>query len=408
MWLPPARSPDASLLLRTRGLRAFADGFISLVLPFYLTELGYDAFEVGLIATATLLGSGLLTLLTGLHAWRFRVSRLLAAATWAMIATGVLFVATTAFWPLVLVALVGPLNPSNGDVSVFSPLEQTVMAHAVADTHRTSWFARYNLVGSLVGALGALAAGLPSLLSPAFGLPTLAALQAMFVLYALIGVALLVLYRGLAGARGRAHEPVVATPLGASRGIVYRLAALFSLDAFGGGFIVQSLLALWLHQRFGLSEAETGVLFFVSGLLAAGSFLVAAPLARRIGLVNTMVFTHLPSNLLLIAVPFMPTTSLAVACLLARSALSSMDVPTRTSYVMAVVAPGERASAAAITSVPRSLASAMSPALSGWMLGLSAFGWPLVVAGGLKTLYDILLLVMFQRVKPPEEREKER
>jgi MFS family permease len=405
MLLPPTRSSDAPLLLATRGLRAFADGFISLVLPFYLTVLGFDAFQVGLVATVTLLGSGSLTLVAGIYAWRFRTSSLLQVAAASMVLAGVAFVALSDFWPLLLVALFGPLNPTSGDVSVFSPLEHSLLAHAVDDSHRTAWFARYNLVGSLMGALGALAAGMPSLLSGALNLSSKGALQAMFVLYALIGVAVCFAYRRLAGAKDRTAEQKAA-PLGASRPIVLRLAGVFALDAFGGGFVVQSLLALWLHQRFGLSEAGAGLLFFTTGVLGALSFLAAAPLARRIGLINTMVYTHLPSNLLLALAPFMPDLASALGCLLVRSLLASMDIPTRTSYVMAVVSPGERAAAAAMTAVPRSFASGLSPMLAGYLLGLSTFGWPLIAAGALKTVYDLLLLAMFSQIRPPEERAR--
>ena len=225
----------------------------------------------------------------------------------------------------------------------------------------------------------------------------------MFALYALLGFASYVLYRRLPERREQPRA-VPPQPLGPSRRIVLALAALFSLDAFGGGFIVQSLLALWLFNRFGLSLAAAGSFFFWSGVLSAGSYLAAARIARRIGLVNTMVFTHLPSNILLILVPFAPSLGLALALLLLRSALSQMDVPTRSSYVMAIVQPAERPAAASMTSVPRSLASAASPALAGYLLSMSAFGWPLVAAGALKILYDLLLLAYFRNVRPPEER----
>jgi predicted MFS family arabinose efflux permease len=217
----------------------------------------------------------------------------------------------------------------------------------------------------------------------------------------MLGLISLVLYNRLSRSLEETHQ--ARAPLRESRRIVYTLAALFSLDAFGGGFVVQSLLALWLFQRFDLSVATAGTIFFWTGVCSAGSYLVAVPLARRFGLVNTMVFTHLPANMLLVLVPFMPTLPLAILLLLARSALSQMDVPTRTSYVMAVVPPAERPAAASVTSVPRSLASAASPLLSGYLLGLSTFGWPLVIAGALKAIYDVLLLALFAKVKPPEE-----
>jgi MFS family permease len=400
--LPADAKPEARLLLLGRALRAFGDGFISLLLPVYLALLGFDAFEVGLLTAATLAGSAALTLLVGFRAHRHAPRLLLVAATLLMIGTGVGFTLETRFWPLVVIGFVGTLNPSSGDVSLFLPLEQAMLADAVSDRSRTAVFAAYSLVGSLVAALGSLAAGLPELAVAAGAASLLRAVQGMFALYALLGFASYFLYRRLPE-RPPHRAAAPAVPLGPSRGIVLTLAALFSLDAFGGGFIVQSMLALWLFQRYGLSLAAAGVFFFWSGLLAAASYLAASRIALRIGLVNTMVFTHLPSNLLLMLAPFAPSLPIALALLLMRSALSSMDVPTRTSYVMAVVTPAERAAAASVTSVPRSLAAAASPVVSGYLLALSVFGWPLVAAGGLKVVYDLLLLMMFRHRRPPEE-----
>jgi MFS family permease len=404
-WLPPGTSPDAALILAARGVRAFTDGYVALLLPYYLTLLGYSAFQVGLIATATLLGSGLLTLLAGLFAYRFRIHAMLTAACLLMLGTGFGFAAITDFWPLLLIAVVGTLNPSSGDVSVFLPLEQSLLSHAARSEQRTALFARYSLVGNLVGALGALAAAIPGVIAQWHLLDLKAATQAMFVLYGLSGLIALALYRRLAAAGARGDE-VRAVPLGPSKGIVIRLAALFSVDAFAGGFAVQSLLALWLFLRFDLSVEVAGTIFFWTGILAAASFLAAPAVARRIGLINTMVFTHLPANLFCILAALMPTLPLAVLFLLLRAALSSMDVPARSSYVMAVVSPAERPAAASITAVPRSLAAAVSPAFAGYLLTLTSFGWPLVVCGALKIVYDLTLLGMFGKVKPPEEQDK--
>jgi MFS family permease len=389
-------------LLWVRGLRAFGDGYVSLLLPVYLISLGLTPFQVGIIATATLLGSGVLTLLVGLHAYRFRYRALLLVAAALMTATGLGFAAITSFWPLLIVAVVGTLNPSSGDVSVFLPLEHCVLARVVDDRQRTAVFARYSLVGALVGALGALVAGLPDVIASAVHVSAQNAYQSMFLLYAALGLASALIYHKLpAGIAAEAEAP--AAPLHDSKRIVYTLAALFSLDAFGGGFIVQSLLALWLFEKYQLSMAVAGTIFFWTGVLSAFSYLVATRIAHRIGLVNTMVFTHLPSSVLLLLVPFAPTLAWAIVLLLARSALSQMDVPTRSSYVMAVVVPSERAAAASITSVPRSLASAASPLVAGYLLGLSSFGWPLIIAGGVKIAYDLLLLATFRTVRPPEE-----
>ena len=398
----PLSSPHVNRLLIAKGLRAFGDGYVSLLLPLYLLELGFGPLQVGIIATTTLFGSGLLTLLVGLHAYRYHYRTLLLAATLLMAGTGLGFALLTDFWPLMLIALVGTLNPSSGDVSVFLPLEHAVLSRVVDDKMRTAVFARYSLVGSLVAAFGSLAAALPAMVASTTGVSTTTAMQGMFVLYALLGCLAALAYRGLPSALGTDTRQPTA-PLEKSKKTVYTLAALFSLDAFGGGFVVQSMVALWLYQRFGLSPAAAGAIFFWAGLLTAFSYLVAVRIADRIGLVNTMVFTHLPSSLCLILIPFMPDVSYAIALLFIRSALSQMDVPTRSSYVMAIVSPAERPAAASITSVPRSLASAASPLLSGYLLGLSSFGWPLVAAGVVKIVYDLLLLIMFRKVRPPEE-----
>lgn len=395
-------SPSVNRLLFAKGTRAFGDGFVSLLLPLYLLELGHGPLQVGIIATVTLLGSGVMTLLVGLHAYRYHYRTLLLAATLLMAGTGMGFALVTDFWPLLVIALIGTLNPSSGDVSVFLPLEHAVLSGVVKDKDRTAVFARYSLVGSLLGALGSLAVALPSTLESFGGLSRLASMQAMFVLYALLGLGTALAYRGLPRSLESAtHSPTA--PLGKSKKTVYLLAALFSLDAFGGGFVAQSMVALWLYQRFDLSIVTAGTIFFWTGLLTALSYVAAVRIANRIGLVNTMVFTHLPANLCLIAIPFVPHLGWVVVLLFIRSALSQMDVPTRSSYVMAIVSPPERAAAASVTSVPRSLASAIGPLLSGYLLGISTFGWPLLAAGGLKIVYDVLLLLMFRKVRPPEE-----
>jgi MFS family permease len=402
LLLPPGTLPDARLLLAARALRAFGDGYVSLLLPYYLTLLGYSALEIGLLVTATLLGSGLMTLAIGFIAHRHSTRHLLLAASVLMALTGLTASIFTDFWPLLIIAVIGTLNPSASDVTTFSPLEQTLLARAATPQSRTAMFARYSLIGALIAAVGAQAAGVPDLFASGGDAARLMTVRVMFVLYALLGIASLLLYRRLSPAlEAPTHEQPV--PLGKSRRIVYTLAALFSIDSFAGGFAVQSLLALWLLQRFDLSVAAAGNIFFWTGLLTAFSHLAAARVATRFGLINTMVFTHLPANLFLILVPFMPTLELALLFLFLRSALSSMDVPARTSYVMAVVSPGERPAAASVTAVPRSLASAISPSIAGALLVASPFGWPLVICGALKIVYDLTLLRMFRAVKPPEE-----
>ena len=389
-------------LFAARALRDFGDGFVSILLPVYLLALGFTPFQVGVVATVALLGSALLTLAVGFLGVRFDHRQLLLAAAVLMTATGIAFAAVHDYALLLIVGLVGTINPSAGNVSVFVPLEHAVLAREATDQERTRIFARYSLAGTFAAALGALAAALPEILAQA-GVERLTAVRGMFVLYALIGIVGGAVYSRIP-ARPPAADQHRAAALGPSRGIVYKLAALFSLDALAGGFIVQSLLVLWLFERFDMSLGAASVFFLCAGLLSALSFPVAAWLSQRIGLVNTMVFTHIPSSILLILAALAPSLPLALTLLLLRFALSQMDVPARSSYVMAVVTPAERAAAASVTSVPRSLAAALSPALSGALLSATFKGWPLVVAGVLKIVYDVLLLIQFRHLKPPEER----
>ncbi len=391
----------ARLLLISRALRAFGDGFVVLVLPVYLIGLGFTPFQVGLVTTATLLGSAVLTLGMGFVAHRFAARSLLIAASLLMLATGLAFAGVRDFWPLLVVGFVGTLNPSGGDVSPFLPLEQSVLAHAGPDAQRTRLFARYSLTGSLAVAAGSLAFGGADWLGRRVGADLLDVSRILFVVYGLLGLVVLSIYRRLPVQESEAEA--ARQPLGPSRKRVFLLAGLFSLDSFGGGFIIQSLLALWLFQHWGLSIPTAAAFFFWAGVLTAFSQLAAGWLSRKIGLINTMVFTHIPAQLCLMAVAFAPNLATALGLLLVRASLSAMDVPARTSYVMAIVTPPERAAAASLTNVPRSLASALSPSLAGFLLTVSPFAWPLLIGGGLKITYDVLLLVMFRAVKPPEE-----
>jgi MFS family permease len=400
MRILPAAGPDASRLIAARSLRGFADGFASVLLAAHLEGLGFSPLEIGAIVTATLLGSALVTLAAGLWGGRLAPRVVLLAASALMLGTGAGFALLVDFWPLLLVGFVGTLNPTGGDVTVFLPTEQALLASAVAARERAALFARYNLGGALLGALGALASALPEAGAPALGLERADALALAFAAYGLFAVALALLYRGLAvEAAPRPPEPTRA--LARSRRVVLELSALFSLDSFGGGFVVQSLLALWLFRRFDFSLAEAGTFFFAAGVLSAFSQLASAALARRIGLVQTMVYTHLPANAFLVAAAFAPSAPLAIGLLLARMALSQMDVPARQAYVMSVVPPEERAAAASVTNVPRSLGGAASPLLAGALLDASSFGWPLVIGGLVKIAYDLLLLARFGR-RPPE------
>jgi MFS family permease len=393
--------PDILCLYGARALRGFGDGFAILILPVYLTAIGFSPLEIGIVASASLLGTAALTLITGFIAPRFELRNLFLAGAGLIVLTGLIFPWAETLAPVLLVAFIGSINPSGGDLGMLVPLEHALLTRETADRDRTGVFSRYSLIGALTAAIGALAAVMPELLA-SHGWAKLGAIRLMFYLYAALGLLAAFLYTRLP----RDHTHADSRPksaLGPSRNIVYQLAALFSLDAFAGGFVVQSLLALWLFQKFNLSLEAASLFFFCSSLLGAISFPVAAWLSRRIGLVNTMVFTHIPSSLCLIAAAISSDLTVVLGLLLVRSALSQMDVPTRSSYVMAVVTPAERTAAASVTAVPRSLASSISPAIAGFMLAGPFSALPLVVCGCLKIVYDLALLRMFRHTKPPEE-----
>jgi MFS family permease len=397
---PKLRS-DVRYLYAARALRGFGDGFAVIILPVYLLAIGLSPQQVGIVASSSLLGTAALTLLAGFVAPRYDLRNLFLIGAGLATVTGLVFPMVEAIAPILVVAFVGTINPSAGDLGMLIPLEHALLTQETSDRDRTGVFARYSLIGSLTAAAGSLAAALPEFLM-ARGMEEVSALRLMFYGYATLGLLAAFLYSRLP----RDHMRAAIRPrqaLGPSRRIVYKLAALFSLDAFAGGFVVQSLLALWLFERFDLSLGAAGAFFFCASVLSAMSFPVAAWLAKRIGLVNTMVFTHIPSSLCLIAVAFSSNLTVVLILLLIRSALSQMDVPTRSSYVMAVVTPDERTAAASVTAVPRSLASAISPAIAGFMLAGPFSALPLVLCGSLKIAYDLALLGMFRHTKPPEE-----
>jgi MFS family permease len=384
-------------ILVARSLRAFADGFVAVLLPAYLLALGLGPLAVGMIGSATLAGSAVATLLLGALAHRIGTAALLPLAALLMAATGVAFGLASGFWPLACIAFVGTLNPSSGDVSIFLPLEHGRLAAMAPDTDgRTRLFARYALAGSLFSAVGGLFAGAPALLAAATGRPMIDAFRAMFLLYGLTGAAVWLLYRGSGTTARDAPEPAPA-PLRESRAVVVRISLLFSVDSFAGGLLVNSILALWLFGRHGVSLGHAGVFFFASGLLGTASQLLAPRVARRIGLVNTMVFTHIPASILLILAAFADGANTAMGLLLARSVLSQMDVPARASFVMSVVTPAERVAAASFTAVPRSLASAAGPSIGGALLASSFAAAPLVACGVLKIAYDLALWAAFRK-----------
>lgn len=407
MPLSPAAA-DTRVLFASRLLRMFAYGMLGVVLVLFLVRLGFSGGKIGLLLSLTLFGDVAISLWLTTHAdrWGRRKTLVVGAALMALGGAGM--AASENFIVLVIAATIGVISPSGSEVGPFQAVEQACLAQEVADRHRTQLFAWYNLAGYLASALGALAVGW---FLGGSRLDGVAAYRIVFWGYAACGVALgllaLRLSPGVEASPAGAATKTGPTLLGLheSRGLVMRLSALFALDSFGGGFVLQSFLAWWLQQKFGADEAVLGAVFFGTNLLSGVSGLAAVPLAKRIGLVNTMVWTHLPSNLLLMLVPLMPTMPLAIAFLLARHLLSQMDVPTRASYLSAVVTPAERAAANGATSTAKQLGTALGPLIAGKLFGASAAtGLPFFVCGVLKSSYDLMLWRAFRQTKPPEER----
>jgi MFS family permease len=393
---------DGWLLFVTRSIRLFAYGGLSVVLVLYLVSLGLTESDVGILLTTTLLGDTLISLCLTMQADRIGRRRTLMAGAALMTAAGVVFGVTAQFWLLVTAATIGVISPSGQEVGPFLPIEQAALSQVVAGRARTEVFAWYTLAGSLATALGALAAGAFTHALQLSWAPV-DSYRAVVIAYACAGVVLAVLFRRVSAASE--VQPAVATLSGISRSrrVILKLSALFALDSFGGGFVVQSFAAYWFYLRFGVDPGTLGVLFFAANVLAGISALLASRLANRIGLVNTMVVTHLPSNVLLILIPLMPTLPLAALMLLVRFSISQMDVPTRQSYVMAVVDPHERSAASGITGVARTTGAALSPLFAGLLYARpSLIGVPFFIAGSLNIAYDLLLFRAFRAVIPPE------
>ena len=413
---PNLLSNNVRILFSTRIVRLFAYGFLSVVLALYLSEVGLSEGQIGALLTLTLLGDTLISLWITTNADRIGRRRMLLVGAGLMVLASVLFVYTRNFYLLLLAAAIGVISPSGNEIGPFLSIEQASLAQLVRDEERTRFFAWYNLVGSFATALGALTAGLLAQGLQGAGMSALASYRVIVLGYGGIGLVLLGLFLRLTPVIEvpalRAHESPAERPqtrlgLHKSRQVVFRLAALFSLDAFAGGLIIQSLMAFWFNQRFGVQPAVLGAIFFGANLLAGISALSAAWVARRIGLINTMVFTHLPSNILLMLVPLMPSLAAAVALLLLRFSISQMDVPTRQSYTMAVVDPDERSAASGITGVARTIGASLSPIFTGLFLSNPVLaGAPFFLAGGLKIVYDLALYFNFRSVKPPEEADR--
>jgi MFS family permease len=401
----PILSGDVRLLFAARIVRLFAYGFVSVVLALYLAARGLSDWGIGLLLSATLLGDAAITLWLTTIADRFGRRRTLLLGAGLMVLAGAVFVLTGQPLLLALAAIIGVISPSGYEIGPFLSVEQAALTGLVPGQNRTRLFAWYHLAGSLATACGSLAGGWLAFGLQDAGLSALVAYQGVLATYALLGGVLVLLFLRLSARVELQQLPDVPQRrlgLHRSRGVVARLSALFAVDAFAGGFVIQSLLAYWFYLRFGISEAVLGTVFFVANLLAGASALLASRLAARFGLINTMVFTHLPSNILLCLVPFMPSLPSALAVLLVRFTISQMDVPTRQSYTMAVVDPDERSAASGVTTIARSLGAALSPALSGGLLALSMHA-PFLLAGGLKIIYDLALYRSFKALKPEEE-----
>ena len=407
--------PDAWLIIIARGLRSFGYGLLAVLLGVALSRAGFSPAAIGVLITVSLVGDFCSTYLIGLFADRWGRRRTLAVLALLMAATGAVFGLTDIYLVLLVAAFFGTLGTSGSETAPFLPIEQAMLPQATAPERRTEIFARYNLVATFAAAGGALVAGLPDLLVRT-GVPLSTGVRLMFGLYTAVALVVvlfvlrlspLVEPRVMAQRSATSRWQRLVPPIGRSRGIILRLSALFGVDSFAGGLTVQSLMALFFHLRFGVPLGPLAALFFGANTLSALSFLAAAPLARRIGLLNTMVFTHLPSNVLLALVAVMPTFPLAAVVLLARQMLSQMDVPTRQAYTMALVAPEERTAAASVTSLARSAGSATSPLFGGLLLqgSLLALGLPFVVAGAIKAAYDLTLWAVFRRVASAEGQE---
>jgi MFS family permease len=408
-----ALTPDGSFLFITRIARMFGYGFLSLVLVLYLEQVGLNQVQIGLLLTLTLIGDTIISLWITTNADRFGRRRMLILGAVLMIFAGILFAITRNFLFLLIAATIGVISPSGYEVGPFLSIEQAALSQIVSDEKRTHLFAWYNLVGSFATALGALGGGgLVQALQDS-GVSALGSYRTIVIGYAIIGVLLGVLFTRLSPAvevragGDSSHSPSdfkTRFGLHRSRGVVLKLSALFSLDAFAGGFVLQSLLAYWFHVRFNVQPAILGSIFFGANILAGLSALTAAWVASRIGLIRTMVFTHIPSNILLMLVPLMPNLPLAIAVLLLRFSISQMDVPTRQSYTMAVVAPDERSAAAGITGIARTTGASLSPVFTGPLLANAALmNVPFFLSGGLKIVYNLMLYSSFKAIKPPEE-----
>ena len=428
-------SKDGKLLLTARILRTFAYGFLSIIISIYLKLIGFDGFLIGLILTSTLINSVIFTLVASFYADRIGRRKMLVVYALLMAISGVIFFVTSNYIALIVAGLIGTINVTGTETGAFLSIEQAMLPQTLKDTKkRNTLFAFYNMVGTFAMSAGVLVSGLPGIIQHQFGLSEIGSISPLFLLYSFLGVAVLATYlllskkvelKGKADKEAKAQvqvqggdlesdekkkprilKPLTQTLSPTSKKIVGKLSGLFAIDSFGGGFVIQSIVSLWFFTKFGADLTLLSYIFSIAGVLTAFSFLASAKIADRIGLINTMVFTHIPSNILLILVAFSPTLPLAVAFYLARMALSQMDVPTRQSYIVAVVKEDERTAAAGITNISRNITQAISPSIAGSILqSVSLLFAPFLLGGLLKIIYDIALFFSFKNTKPSDEKK---
>ena len=401
-------SQDGKLLLWARTVRTFSYGFLSVILAIYLKLIGFNEILIGLVLTATLVNSVIFNLLSSAYADRIGRKKILTLYAILMVISAVIFFFTSNYVALIIAALIGTINVTGSEVGAFLSLEQAILPQTVNNIKkRNSIFALYNMVGTFAMSGGVLVSGLPNFLEQHYGLDQISAIKTLFVFYAILALVVMAIY--LALSKGIEIQPknVQSIPQNKispqTRGIITKMSSLFAVDSFGGGFVIQSIVAFWFYTRFGADLTMLSYIFSAAGVLTAISFLLATKIASKIGLVNTMVFTHIPSNILLILLAFAPNFSVGILLYLARMSLSQMDVPTRQSYIVAIVNENERVAAAGITNTSRNVAQAVSPSLAGVVIQILSLSAPFVVGGILKIAYDVGIFASFRKIKPPEE-----
>lgn len=396
---------DGKLILASRAIRGFAYGFISVTLAIYLKIIGLQVIEIGILITVALIGSASVTFLVSIYADVFGRKRMLIILGLLMATSGIVFALSTNYAVLLVAVFLGTINVTGTEVGPFLSVEQAIIPQTSTERKRTTAFSLYSISGTLAVAAGALFSGLPDFFQSTFGMDVAKSFQPLFILYAVLALATASVYLNLSKrietSAGTSTSRPILEPESKRR--ISKLALLFSVDAFAGGFVLQSIVAFWFSTRFGVPLGTIGLVFFVANILTAVSFLVAARIADRIGLIRTMVFTHIPSNLLLIMVPLAPSLPLALTLYLARMSLSQMDVPTRQSYTVSIVGPNERTAAAGFVNISRNVSQAVSPSITGYVLESISLAFPFLIGGGIKIVYDLSLYFSFRRIKPPEE-----